>query len=110
MSYVIASPMSSLSCFPARMLSYETSENMSKTHPDQGSENATFRRHLTMAVFDLAETSSVLGIFRRQVTFELADCCAFGGCPWFHMKPSVSTPAMAIWPSWFSRLCVWVAG
>jgi hypothetical protein len=43
-----------------------------------------------MAVFDLAETSTVLGILCTQVTFELSDCCAFGRCPWFHTKPSVS--------------------
>jgi hypothetical protein len=53
------------------------------------------RQHLTMEVFDVAETSSVLEILCLQVTFELSDCCGFGRCPWFHMKLSVSAAARA---------------
>jgi hypothetical protein len=40
-----------------------TFENLSKTHPpDRASENARKRPCFTMAVIDLAETSSVLGM------------------------------------------------
>jgi hypothetical protein len=46
-----------------------------------------------MAVFDLAETSSVLGILSRLCRLELCHSWAFGMCLWFHMKPSVSAAA-----------------
>ena len=37
----------------------------------------------------LAEISSVIGILYTLFTFKLSGCCAFGGCAWFQMKPSV---------------------
>jgi hypothetical protein len=50
-----------------------------------------------MAVFDLAETSSVLETLHTLFPFKLLDRCAFGGCPWFPMKLFVSTAGTGIW-------------
>ena len=94
---IIASSKSSHLCLPARV-TYVTSSNSSETQPDQVSENATFCRHLTMAVIHLAEISSVLNRSYTLFTFKLCGRYAFGGCPWFHMKPSVSAAGTVIRP------------
>jgi hypothetical protein len=65
-------------------VSYVTSKICPKHHHQgqQLSENDTFRRHLTMAVIDLAETSSVaktssvLGILHALFPFKPSGCCA----------------------------------
>jgi hypothetical protein len=54
--------------------------------------DTSFRRHyLTMAVIDLAKISSVLGILYTFCRLKLYDQYSFGRCPWFPMKPPVSS-------------------
>jgi hypothetical protein len=57
-----------------------------------------------MVVFDLAEISSVLGILYTLCRLKHCGCYAFGRCPWFHIKSSVSAAGTGIWPLWFSTI------
>jgi hypothetical protein len=61
---LVASLWSSHLCSPALVTHscVHRSQILSETQPDQVSENATFRRHSTMAVIHLAKTSSVLDV------------------------------------------------
>ena len=65
-----------------------------------------------MAAFDLAETSSALERLFRQLALKLPrGCRAFGGCPWFHVKPSAGDPAgTGTWPLWFVARLSWRFG
>jgi hypothetical protein len=60
---LVASSKSSLLCLPARVTYVRHKKICRKlTQTKSLKTQLTFRRHLTMAVFDLAEISSVLGI------------------------------------------------